>query len=196
MSWPAENTGTLPCSHDDNAQFRFAEGLQRRDSLLDQMFTQRVAVALVIERDRADLVGNVCDDVGHRDRHSIDCRVEGTRGTLTSDIYLLNHRWPADSRVDSLYLCSGCSGGQSRYLGTEAESLSRSLPSLAALGVVVRGLQITLTDCAALEGLAGSALSFVDPARQECEARPRAPCHAIAPTSVSPASALEFARFG
>ena len=41
------------------------------------------------------------------------------------------------------------------YLGMEAESLSRNLASLAALGVVVRGRHISLTDYAALARLAG-----------------------------------------
>jgi CRP/FNR family transcriptional activator FtrB len=41
------------------------------------------------------------------------------------------------------------------YLGMEAESLSRNLASLASLGVVVRGRQISLTDRAALARLAG-----------------------------------------
>jgi CRP/FNR family transcriptional activator FtrB len=58
------------------------------------------------------------------------------------------------------------------YLGMEAESLSRNLASLAALGVVVRGRDISLTDRAALARLAGievpsPALSIVDPARED-----------------------------
>jgi CRP/FNR family transcriptional regulator, transcriptional activator FtrB len=58
------------------------------------------------------------------------------------------------------------------YLGMEAESLSRNLASLAALGVIVRGREISLTDRAALARVAGievpsPALSIVDPARQD-----------------------------
>ena len=57
------------------------------------------------------------------------------------------------------------------YLGMEAESLSRNLASLAALGVVVRGRHISLTDRAALARLAGvevpsPALGNFDPACQ------------------------------
>jgi CRP/FNR family transcriptional activator FtrB len=58
------------------------------------------------------------------------------------------------------------------YLGMEAESLSRNLTSLAPLGVVVRGRQISLTNRPALASLAGievpsPALSVVDPARED-----------------------------
>jgi CRP/FNR family transcriptional activator FtrB len=58
------------------------------------------------------------------------------------------------------------------YLGMEAESLSRNLASLAAVGVVVRGREISITDRAPLARLAGvevpsPALSIVDPARQD-----------------------------
>jgi CRP/FNR family transcriptional activator FtrB len=58
------------------------------------------------------------------------------------------------------------------YLGMEAESLSRNLASLGALGVVVRGRQISLTDRAALARLAGievasPALGAFDSARQD-----------------------------
>src|SRR6516162_1828365 len=60
-----EHLDALPRAEDDRSQLRFAERAQSRDRLFDQRMAERVAAALVVEGDGADILHDFSGDVGH-----------------------------------------------------------------------------------------------------------------------------------
>src|SRR5204862_2450320 len=60
-----EHLDALPRAEDDRSRLRFAERAQGRYRLFDQRMAERVAAALVVEGDGADILPDLGGDVGH-----------------------------------------------------------------------------------------------------------------------------------